>query len=825
MIYFCAQKERRTRVLEHPRLNGIDFLEVSLDQPPKLNVVFLKPDGLAALQPVEFVISGGETVSGISAESLTIAPDAPNRVIVTVSEPGDFSTYTLTLRHLPTIGDRHVEGPPDGFDPALASLDFSFKAGCPTIGDCKVDNCCPTPAASVPDINYLAKDFLGFRQVMLDRMWTLLPGWTEQHVADPGIALVEALAYVADHLSYRQDAIGTEAYLGTARSRISLRRHARLVDYTVSDGSCAHAWIQVQLAQSSSSAVVPANTGIFSRVAGLPARIAPDSSDYQTLVRSGDVVFTTLVDTPCFQLHNRLYFHTWSDADCCLPAGAVEATLCGTLSDLKAGDVLIFEELVGPETGQQEDADTTHRWAVRLTEMRCADYLGRVLVDPLDDSPITHIAWSAADALPFPLCVSATLDRDHGNTLLKNISVAYGNVVIARHGMQQADEPLGTVPPEPPAPVGNPVGYCCVTSAKTTPLPRYYPSLQHQPLSFGYPYNARAPASTVTVPATAPTTPAPPLIRLIDDQKHRWDPVPTLLGKDELAKNFVVEVERDGTAFLHFGDNQTGAAAQAGASFTARYWTGNGAAGNVGRDALIHLVSKDHALKSVRNPLPAAGGVDPEPMEHIRQIAPVAFRTQMRAVTEEDYGEVALRDARIKAARSTFRWTGSWRTTFVTLDPVVGQIADTTLLADTLTRLDLFRMAGTDLAVEPAIIVGLKIVLHVCVDPGHFRSDAQKALMRLLVSGNTCDGKPGLLAPVKLTLGETVYLSPIIAAVQAVEGVTSVRALAFQRLDDPASDATATGYLTMNRLELASVANDPSRLDFGYLTLTLDDGK
>ena len=43
---------------------------------------------------------------------------------------------------------------------------------------------------------------------MLDRMAVLAPGWKERHAADLGVALVEALAYVADHLSYRQDAVG-----------------------------------------------------------------------------------------------------------------------------------------------------------------------------------------------------------------------------------------------------------------------------------------------------------------------------------------------------------------------------------------------------------------------------------------------------------------------------------------------------------------------------------------------------------------------------------------------------------------------------------------
>ncbi len=68
------------------------------------------------------------------------------------------------------------------------------------------------------------------------------PAWTETHAADLGVALVEALAYAADHLSYQQDAVSTEAYIGTARSRISLRRHARLVDYQISEGCNARTW-------------------------------------------------------------------------------------------------------------------------------------------------------------------------------------------------------------------------------------------------------------------------------------------------------------------------------------------------------------------------------------------------------------------------------------------------------------------------------------------------------------------------------------------------------------------------------------------------------
>ena len=143
-------------------------------------------------------------------------------------------------------------------DRQLASVDFSFKAGCVSPVDCLQPQCCPSPAVPAPDIHYLARDYDGFRQAMLDRLSTLIPDWTETHSADPGITMVEALAYAADRISYLQDAVNTEAYIGTARSRISLRRHARLVDYHVQEGANARAW--VCLAAERDGITVPAGT-------------------------------------------------------------------------------------------------------------------------------------------------------------------------------------------------------------------------------------------------------------------------------------------------------------------------------------------------------------------------------------------------------------------------------------------------------------------------------------------------------------------------------------------------------------------------------------
>ena len=45
-----------------------------------------------------------------------------------------------------------------------------------------------------------------------------MPDWRERNPADLWVALAEAVAFRGDELSYFQDAVATEAYLGTARS-------------------------------------------------------------------------------------------------------------------------------------------------------------------------------------------------------------------------------------------------------------------------------------------------------------------------------------------------------------------------------------------------------------------------------------------------------------------------------------------------------------------------------------------------------------------------------------------------------------------------------
>lgn len=817
MIYFCTQQKRRALVLQHPTLNGIDYLEVcdsgeDCGCGKNLLLTFLKDvrNFPLALTQIKVTAPAGDLqVQPVNIVAAT--DDAPRTVIVNLASPGDFSTYTLTL-----VANESTQDPPDDIDPQLASVDFSFKAGCEVPGDCAINACCPPPPATQPDINMLAKDFDGFTRVMLDRIAVLAPAWQETHASDFGIAFVEALAYAADHLSYQQDAVGTEAYLGTARSRISLRRHAKLVDYRLDEGANARTWVYVHV---SKDVDLPCGTAFYPRVPGLPT--SPTVAQQKELNVS--LTFESMQAASLVSEQNELHFYTWSDSNCCLVPGSTQATLCKHFPSLTVGTVLIFEEAMGPETGDPDDADPAKRWAVRLTAIQQADYLSRPLTDPLTGTAITRIWWDAADALPFPLCISSTSDSDHGSRPLTNVSVARGNIIPADHGTWQDWQDLGHVPPLPPAPVASSSCTCGSNDPIDPPHPRYFPQLANSPLTFAVPFDAAAPGTATEF--LSPSAQPVPKLKVRDNTLHLWTVLEDLLSSGENDTVVVPEIERDNTVFLRFGDGQYGKASNTAACFAASYRIGNGRAGNIGHDTLGHVVTTETGIDAIRNPLPGSGGRDPETMEHIRQVAPFAFRSQLRAVTEDDYGVMAQLDPAIREARGTLRWTGSWYTAFVSLEAGAGDLLPAALASKTKENLNLYRIAGVDLEVEGAVIVGLRIEMDICADADHFQSDVRDAVMRVFTTGDLCSGQRGLLNPENFSFGQTVYTSPLIAAAQAVDGVSAVTLTIFQRMDDPTFNASSQGFLTMHRLEIARCDNDPNRLDHGIFVLHMDGGK
>ena len=117
-------------------------------------------------------------------------------------------------------------------------------------------------------------------------------------------------------------------------------------------------------------------------------------------------------------------------------------------------------------------------------------------------------------------------------------------------------------------------------------------------------------------------------------------------------------------------------------------------------------------------------------------------------------------------------------------------------------------MAGYDLEVDAPRFVSLQIEMHVCAKPDYFRSDVKAALLEIFSNQILPDGRRGVFHPDNFTFGQTVWLSPLIAKAQAVDGVQSVQITVFQRegQDDP--KPLQDGFLPMGRLEIARCDND-----------------
>lgn len=772
-----ADTERRLAVAAAgSTVNGIDYLEVDGADRRLLHVHFLQalpgqPGGVPAgpaLVAVKVRVEGGTRIPGVRVLD---ASGSGEVLDVNVDRVGDFSPYVLRL----------VAGPdddtcPPGFDPFLATVRFSFRVDCPAPGDCRPANPGAPAAPTEPLLDYLVRDDEGFRRLMLDRLAALLPGWTERNPADPVVALVEALAHRADLTSYAQDAVGTEATLGTARSRVSVRRHARLLDYRVHDGCNARTWVSIEVGQGSAAdgAQVPVGTTV-------------------TGPGADPVVFQTCHPLRPAAARNGVRVHAWGSADAQLPAGATAATLVDEPpTGLAAGDVLVLEEVVDPATSLAAAADPRHRQAVRLV----AAQPGR---DPLAGLDVLDVRWHAGDALVRPLRVAA---HPVPGAPPVAVAVARANVVLADHGA-----PVAAVLPT-------------VTGST------YRPVLPGGPITCTEPYDEvdarRAPAAAL---ARRDPRAALPAVEVVDDVDV-WQPRADLLGSDGFDRGLVVETERDGSARLRFGDDVHGRAPAAGTVFTATFRVGVGPVGNVGHDVLTRTGWAVPGVERVTNPLPATGGTLPESMEEVRQYAPEAFRVQQRAVTAADWVEVCQRHPEVQAAGARILWTGSWHTVHLSVDRFGGRQldADPAFAADLRAHLERFRIAGYDLELSGPVEVPLDLALAVCAAPTAFRADVERAVRDAFGSGTRTDGTRGFFHPDRFTFGQPLFVSEIEEAAMTVPGVASVRVTRLQRYARAGAGELGRGVLAVAELEVLRLDDDPSFGEHGRLELTVDGG-
>jgi predicted phage baseplate assembly protein len=426
------------------------------------------------------------------------------------------------------------------------------------------------------------------------------------------------------------------------------------------------------------------------------------------------------------------------------------------------------------------------------------------------------IEWGADDALPFDLCLSASYDGIH----TVETSVALGNIVLADHGRTIEDEELPGIPR----------------------AGRYYPHLRRKGLTFGEPFHRGRAAiwSANELLSQEPRRAMPSLaLRELDPalvpgdersllplEKHRgftypvkhWAVRSSLAGSGAFERNYAVEIEDDGRAYLRFGFLGMGWRPEAvGAPFVATYRIGEGSAGNVGRDTIVCIVSDDKPITGVRNPLPARGGTDPTSTEEARRHAPQAFRELAFCVTEADYKQAAERHPQVARAIAQLRWTGTMRTAFIYVQRRGDRPMDEGFRRELAAFMERFRLAGCDLEIRGARFVPLEIELAVHLQPYHQASVVVAALDEAFSDRRLSDERVGFFHAARWTFGQSVHQSQVIARAMAVPGVAHVKVNKFRRRgadhdDDP---------IPIGTLEIVRLHNDPDDPVWGSIGFKL----
>ena len=787
--------------MTEPRAFGLEWSEAEID-PGWQGILALRfadpPGGGAAAELIVTLAKGA--VGLLPADLHLQAPEGGPLACVVLPVP-DGQTFLQVLfadrgpRGLSTA--RLLRGGGDPLHPFFAEATFDFFIDCPA-GDCRAapEADAPLPGAE-PAIDLATKDYAGFLQVIQDWALATDPGWGDMSPASTEGMLAELLAHHAEMLSLYQDRVAQEAFIDTARERLSLRRHAAFLGLSLDEGDTATALIAVD-AGPGLSGYLPAGTRIIRREDG--GRVtATFLTAATTLI---DSVWNAGLSGPADR--GLLRPAAWPGApDAALPPGTREMLLLDWDLGLLPGQTLALIQ------GRAAHAATL----IAVDEILAPGWADDPGQPPaLTPRRVTRLQWDRptgarfapwADPVAQPFLITA-------------------NLVLARHGdpraasnATEADLRLGASRQDLVAGTDLATGRVLIRALRT-PEPDVL-------------FENGRPALSLTL------------------GQEVWDWQPDLRTSAGFDRHFTTEREEDGSVWILFGDGTRGRAVDlpAGsgpdglgsgggspASMIEVTWKrGQGDEGNLGAFALNAALPPyggdagaevDFAALSLRaatNILPATGGRGAVATEVARQLIPESIRHPAleRCVTADDYARAAEEVPGVAQAAAK-PLGGLFNTLAVLCAPDEGDQLDPSVADAVRSHLDARRMAGREHLVRPPDYVPLDISLLIC-PTGNAGAAAIRTAVRTALAPGTA-ARPGAFHRSRLGFGTEVRLADILAMVARAPGVGAVKALTFRPLFEAGGSAVRRA-IALGPTQIAQFAADEAHPERGRLTIRI----
>ena len=283
----------------------------------------------------------------------------------------------------------------------------------------------------------------------------------------------------------------------------------------------------------------------------------------------------------------------------------------------------------------------------------------------------------------------------------------------------------------------------------------------------------------------------------------KWTQVEHIVDYGPYDQVFTVKSDANNVASIYFGDGISGQMPVNGSQIRAQYTVGGGAISNVLPGTLINidyvpgLTSNElTALQSVitvSNQETALGGSDPEPLSQIRYAAPLALRSNNRAVTLQDFANLASQVSGVgKAKAKADVWTSVTlyiAPTRVATDTDLAPGLDgtgmtgngnptiefTTISANTTSFLADKTLIGTSVTVQPPTYVDAIITVQYVKFAQYTTAEIESALKVAIVTdfGYTNND-----------FGQTIYPQDIEYSLQQIPGIKTSKVTALHRQGD-----------------------------------------
>jgi len=333
----------------------------------------------------------------------------------------------------------------------------------------------------------------------------------------------------------------------------------------------------------------------------------------------------------------------------------------------------------------------------------------------------------------------------------------------------------------------------------------------------------------------------PPENEFVEFKESDWLPNCWMSQQDLFSSNrfktdFVVEVESDGTAVIRFGDDVYGLNPQTRVGEVPEllygfYRVGNGVEGNVGAESIKRIVSSNNVFGdcvfSVRNPMSAKGGLDPETMAMVRQNAPEAAKINERAITDADYVDIVKQKCGdVQSAVAKTRWTGSWYTVYVMVERFGQTPVDEAFKIKVKNILEKYRLSGYDIEVCGPQYVPLEIEVTVNVSPDLLCEDVEKMLLEVFSNYTLPNGVRGFFHPDNFTFGQPFFLCSLTAVMAKIEGVVWFSVTKFKRIDkEEDTISMRERVVKVSPYEIIQLDNDFNYPEHGRIVFNMLGGR